>query len=358
MLAIARRLEMNPLIDGATDYIAHNFSGNLMGLIIGYLLVMRTNMALDRWMEGIGEIQNMLARWRNAYSALNAFLAGKKGEPEVFYKLDNFRTRVAHWFALMSCIAIATLRAGTHLRLDHIPVRPKFGQAVRGRKKSLASCSQDDVGGHGFAKEILTVQAPGGVKILNLSVLHEPTSEEVTELEKSKDKVYTVFCWIMQAFMIEIREGRIDAPPPILTFVYSEMSNGMLGFHQALKVARVPFPFPFAQMVACALGMWLFCLPFYIDVFSHMVFMTTITCFILPVAYVGLNSISVELEAPFGVAENNVDIEERHEAFVCFIEDMLMLPMNPPRSENATIENAIIKGSGKWKVNTPAASST
>ena len=37
-------------------------------------------------------------------------------------------------------------------------------------------------------------------------------------------------------------------PPPILSRVYQELSNAMLGFNSAMKVATTPFPFPYAQL--------------------------------------------------------------------------------------------------------------
>merc|ERR1719272_2493105 len=98
--------------------------------------------------------------------------------------------------------------------------------------------------------------------------------------------------------------------------VYSELSAGLLSYHQALKLARTPFPFPFSQMVLVILIALFICTPFYIDVFTKVVALTPIVCFVVPICYYGLNLISVELEAPFGIGANSIEIEERHEKFV------------------------------------------
>ena len=42
---------------------------------------------------------------------------------------------------------------------------------------------------------------------------------------------------------------KLMTPPPVLSRVYQELSNGMLGFNQSLKLADVPFPFIFAQIL-------------------------------------------------------------------------------------------------------------
>ena len=47
-------------------------------------------------------------------------------------------------------------------------------------------------------------------------------------------------------------------PPPIQSRMYQEMSNGMLGFNNAMKIHDTPFPFPWLQIVSSLL-LFLFC---------------------------------------------------------------------------------------------------
>ena len=49
---------------------------------------------------------------------------------------------------------------------------------------------------------------------------------------------------------VRCKEGGLNMPPPIVSRIYQELSNGSIGFHQAQKIARVPFPFPYAQLLA------------------------------------------------------------------------------------------------------------
>jgi len=136
----------------------------------------------------------------------------------------------------------------------------------------------------------------------------------------------------------------VDTPPPITTRIFGELTDGMLGFQQALKVAQVPFPFPFAQAVGMALLMLYMLLPFYIDMFTKQVVLTPIIAFVLPMVYCGMNAIAVELEEPFGTDLNDVDIDERHEAFICWMVDVLSLPVEPPVSPDNRMERDVLLG--------------
>ena len=53
---------------------------------------------------------------------------------------------------------------------------------------------------------------------------------------------------LIRCITVRQREGGVAVPPPILSRVYQELSNAMLGFNSAMKVATTPFPFPYAQL--------------------------------------------------------------------------------------------------------------
>ena len=45
--------------------------------------------------------------------------------------------------------------------------------------------------------------------------------------------------------------------------MYQELSNGMLGFYNCLKIADVPFPLPYAQLLGLLLIAFSCLIPFY-----------------------------------------------------------------------------------------------
>lgn len=175
---------------------------------------------------------------------------------------------------------------------------------------------------------------------------HGPAQRGYAQIEQCKkhDKPNVLAVWIIQGVIIMIRKGLLDVPPPLISRIFQEMSNGMLGFNQAHKVAMVPFPFPFAQMVSWLLMILYVFMPFYIDLFTQNPGFTPLACFLLPMVYCALNTISVELEEPFGTDDNDVDIEIRHEDFLWLLVDVLRAPKTPPTENGYDLERSILRG--------------
>lgn len=337
------------------QFIVHSFSIQTIAVVIGYLLVVRTNMALGRWMDGISEIQLMISKWGDAYDALSGFFAGRSTTctPEMRTRILNFRVRTAHWFSLMSCLAFATLRRSGEKEdpvppeewLDSVPIKEMFGGGPTMKAKSFSkSRSKSLLGDTAFQEAEKKAQEEKLIEGLDLLVLATPTAEEVRLLSMAHDKVSTICLWIIQSIILEIRAGTLDTPPPIVSRVFQEISNGMLGFNQAHKVAMTPFPFPFAQMVSLLLVMLYIAMPFYIDMFTKNPVVTPIISFLLPSCYCGLNRIAIELEEPFGTDANDVNIEVRHEEFLMMLVDVLRHPDCSPVTADFHVEEKILRG--------------
>lgn len=366
-LAIFRKLDMTPGVLGSEDYLDSSFASFILGTTIGYLLVMRVNMALDRWMTAMTEIEVMLSRWADAYNALTSFFAGKREHQE---RIHLFRIRTAHWFTLMACLVFGTLRGRGLKSLKHLEIRPLYPLealpttfARRSSLRSQISVSHQQSSG----KSSVMSDSPAVQRHLSkastarfaartgrdhLVVLHAPSAEEVALLEPSSDKVNTICLWIIQAIMAEVRAKVLDAPPPIVTRVFQEISEGMAGFQQAWKVAMVPFPFPFSQVMALILSVLYITFPFYIDTFTKNVILTPIMCFIVPVCYSALNQLSIELEDPFAYHVNDIELEHMNREFVAIIEDTLWgslePPMQPGRALEFNVEQGILNERGEY----------
>jgi predicted membrane chloride channel (bestrophin family) len=320
---------------------------------VGYLLVMRTNIALERWMSAMSQVEVMLSRWADAYNALNSFFAGKKASEEEMERIQLFRIRIAHWFSIMACLAFSTLRARSLRSLKDIPIQPRYPlnglptqlqrrttrQSFRAPRSQSSAASLDCVTA---TDPRVKTSSPSGRE--PLVVLHAPSPEEVRLLEPSSDKVNTVCLWIIQSIMIEVRAKTLDSPPPIVTRVFQEISSGMLGFQQAHKVAMVPFPFPFSQMVALLLWAVYITFPFFIDIFTKNIIITPVLSFVLATCYSCINQLSIELEDPFGYSYNEIDVEIMNNAFNTLLEDTLWGPLEPPVGKTHDLERTIRDG--------------
>eukprot|EP00971_Amphidinium_carterae_P224640 4456582-Amphidinium_carterae.1 len=68
--------------------------------------------------------------------------------------------------------------------------------------------------------------------------------------------------WLLELVMEGIDEGVVQAPPPIVSRAFQEFSNGMVAFHDGMKLGTTPFPFPYTQITATMLLSHLFVTPF------------------------------------------------------------------------------------------------
>merc|ERR1719491_1500206 len=94
-LAMTICREMEVVMDDLGDYLEHPLGIKTIATVTGLLLAMRTGMALDRWMDGISQVQLMLSKWGDAFIALSGFFSHKQGDEDVRTRILNFRVRIA-----------------------------------------------------------------------------------------------------------------------------------------------------------------------------------------------------------------------------------------------------------------------
>lgn len=305
-------------------YIEDAFGGQILAVTIGYLLVMRTNMALARWMDGTSQVQLMLSKWMDAYTYIDGFFATVV-DPVNKDRITRARIKIGHYFSLMSCLSLATFLEGSHADISDLPILAKF--PPNSKQRSFKGDSASNSGA------------------TSLLVLHAPTADEVNCLNAASDKVGCCALWITQALMMEVRDDMLDTPAPILLRAFQELANGMLGFHQSQKIAMAPFPFPFSQLVTYLLSFLYGMMPLYIDMFTKSVALTPVICFFFGIAFSGLNQLAVELEEPFAADVNSADLQDRHSHFIEVIDDILVGALaGPPISKSGSLERTILDG--------------
>merc|ERR1712185_331450 len=54
---------------------------------------------------------------------------------------------------------------------------------------------------------------------------------------------------IVRLISKRLNEGGLAMPPPIVSRIYQEIALGNTAFHQALKISRIRFPFPYQQLL-------------------------------------------------------------------------------------------------------------
>lgn len=243
--------------------------------LVGFMIVFRTSMAYAKFWEGCTMLYKMRAEWMDACSSLLSFtkFATQPGEEKVV----RFRHLLVRLFSMLHALALAEIEDSSSDALEDVTA---------------------------FRYDLID---PESIDSQSLEVIRH-----------SEGKVDLVFHWIQQLVVENMQNpatgesGALRVPPPILSRAFQELSNGMLCFQEAIKVSSVPFPFPYAQTCDCLLVIhWLitpvvtcqwFSSPWYAGAFS----------FIIVFIFWVLNSISVEIENPFGADPNDIDCEAFH----------------------------------------------
>ena len=129
-------------------------------------------------------------------------------------------------------------------------------------------------------------------------------------------QVHYIMTRVIRLVSQRISEGGMAAPPPVVSRVYQELSNGLLGFQQAKKVADIPFPFPYAQIVQYLQLAFVISCPFVVMSFVSDAAPAMIFTFLAVFCYVSLNEVATELEDPFGTDPNDLPLHRLHLRFV------------------------------------------
>jgi len=130
-----------------------------------------------------------------------------------------------------------------------------------------------------------------------------------------QDQVFLVYTWVQDVLIRRASTGGLKVPPPICTRIFQELSAGMLGYNNCIKIVNTKFPFPYAQLTT--LGLALFALSFGVvmDVFVENWVLATSFSFISVSGYYWINEIAIALENPFGQEHNDLPLTQFQQQF-------------------------------------------
>lgn len=231
--------------------------------LVGFLTVFRTSQAYARFWDGCTYMHNMRAEWFDACASLVAFCKYADAPDEVVLGFQHILIRL---FSLLHAVALADIEdSGSK---DH--------KAVAAFKYELVDATALD-------------------------------DESLKAVKKSHAKVEMVFQWIQQLIVENIDNNVLRIPAPILSRAFQEIANGMIAFHDAMKISTVPFPFPYAQTCECLLLLHWICTPFVVSQYVSTPWWGAVFSFLQVFVYWSLNAIAIEIENPFGLDANDID---------------------------------------------------
>eukprot|EP00929_Paragymnodinium_shiwhaense_P112018 TRINITY_DN8026_c0_g1_i1.p1 TRINITY_DN8026_c0_g1~~TRINITY_DN8026_c0_g1_i1.p1 ORF type:complete len:651 (+),score=93.66 TRINITY_DN8026_c0_g1_i1:245-1954(+) len=233
--------------------------------LVGFAVVFRSKIAYERFWAGATSTHQMRAEWFDACSAVIAFTKHSK-EPEE--KLRRFKHLLVRLFSMLHALALGEIEDST---------------------------SDDFLDIEAFKLDLIDV---GGIDDESLRTMMHCTS-----------KVELCFQWIQQLIVENIATGVLSIPPPILSRVFQELANGMVQFHEGVKISTIPFPFPYAQTCDLLLMLHWLVTPVVITYWVEASVWACLFSFTSVFILWSLHTISVEIQNPFGQDANDLDEE-------------------------------------------------
>lgn len=171
--------------------------------MLGFLVIFLTSQSYNRYWDGCTLTHQMMGQWYDSCSSLLAFA---KMSTHSEFAVEEFQHTCVRLFSMLHALALS----------------------------DLEDISDEDRGSHpGFDLELIDARVMDHFSLLAIKQQHH--------------KVELVFHWLQSFIVKNQARGLLNIPAPILTRSFQEMGQGMLKFHEALKIAKIPFPLPYTQ---------------------------------------------------------------------------------------------------------------
>eukprot|EP00931_Biecheleriopsis_adriatica_P072741 TRINITY_DN47155_c0_g1_i1.p1 TRINITY_DN47155_c0_g1~~TRINITY_DN47155_c0_g1_i1.p1 ORF type:complete len:555 (-),score=87.97 TRINITY_DN47155_c0_g1_i1:187-1851(-) len=325
---------LQALVDEGVEYapsVPHQYGMQALGAIVTFAVVFRTNLGWQRYWEAITQLHFMYSKWADAYAQFCGFAVttieqtlkkGGAGSAEKAERVRDMQERLEADFVLLSAMASDRLAKGDCARMEKRSDSKMPWARLVVMRESVYSDGNDGTGATTLPvlkiddKPVHGEESPWENSFEILRVIPDKKLKMLIDVT---DRTGIVMNWLIRK-LAKISPD-INIAPPIQSRMYQELSNGMLGFSNALKIADVPFPFPYAQLLMIILCVWTCFIPLYVMQFTQSFFIGPIMAFLLFVGVWCLNDLATELENPFGSDSNDICLIDFHTRFTETIKD-------------------------------------
>eukprot|EP00421_Protoceratium_reticulatum_P019659 CAMPEP_0168391986 /NCGR_PEP_ID=MMETSP0228-20121227/18266_1 /TAXON_ID=133427 /ORGANISM="Protoceratium reticulatum, Strain CCCM 535 (=CCMP 1889)" /LENGTH=613 /DNA_ID=CAMNT_0008405315 /DNA_START=95 /DNA_END=1934 /DNA_ORIENTATION=+ len=268
---ILKYAEVHALL-GFDQFLAlYNIKGTAYGAfssLLGFLVVFRTSQAYSRYWSGGGLMQQMCGSWFDACSSLVAFCRMSKAPSDQVMRFQHTMMRL---FSILNALALTSLQGADE----------EDYESLERRLQSL---------------EIIDMESFD--------------SKTIKCIQSSGNKIELVFHWIQAVVVEHIESGVLNIAPPILSRAFNELADGMVKFHDCMKISLVPFPFPYSQTTLFLLICHWAITPVMICTWTAQPVLAFLFSFLVVLCFWSLYAIAGELENPFGDDANDLDAVE------------------------------------------------
>jgi len=231
--------------------------------LIGFMTVFRTGQAYVRFAEGTMLIHQILGDWHDATSTLVAFCRYSEADKEL---VVSFQQKLVRLMSLLNAMILGELEGDD--------------------SAEMAATRWELIDVSGLDRRLLAL------------------------LARSKSRPEIVFQWVQNEIVDNIKTGVLTIPPPLLTRAFQELANGMMKYHDAAKLARVPFPLPYTIVVEMLLAIYAVVTPIVMSTWAEHVGWGALFSFVLVFVVWSMHVLALELENPYGLDANDLDMSE------------------------------------------------
>ncbi len=142
-------------------------------------------------------------------------------------------------------------------------------------------------------------------KLVNLASL---LPEEAELLEPSTNRPLALMHWMVVSVSERWETGGFRCAPPVIARVFTNYNDCMNAYNRARKVARTPFPFPYAQLTMAFLLIGQITIPALFVFFVRDQPTSAILAGVATWMYFAMHQVAVELEDPYGYDWNDLPL--------------------------------------------------
>jgi len=314
--------------DDGNRLFEHPYAFQLFGLVFGYMSVARLNISINRYFEGVTNIKVMHSKWGDA--ALQIVVFDRLTDDNMSLYDEPFCMHIMHQFKQLSALATIFLHGEAMKRptppaekrqkskmpipLGEVGRRPSTldhaVHVVKAESKALA---------HGMAEALHTHE--------DMIELHAQfNAAELEYFDGVHSLVEAQISRILRSITTRHQAGGVKAPPPIVSRVFQELSNGVLAYNNACKMKEVPVPFALVHFGAVLLAFFNFTAPVVIACFTGNLAMSIVSAIIVVSGFSALWLVANELEDPFGYDANDMPMIRYHNEFCEFLDNTTRRP--------------------------------
>eukprot|EP00322_Chrysochromulina_rotalis_P001240 CAMPEP_0115851404 /NCGR_PEP_ID=MMETSP0287-20121206/12466_1 /TAXON_ID=412157 /ORGANISM="Chrysochromulina rotalis, Strain UIO044" /LENGTH=526 /DNA_ID=CAMNT_0003305439 /DNA_START=109 /DNA_END=1689 /DNA_ORIENTATION=- len=352
--------------ENSDEFLAHPYTFQLVGLVFGYISVYRLTISYNRYWEGVTMVKNMHSKWADACGQVISFDRSRSCECDL--TTDPFCCHVVRLFSQMSAMATMRLHIiepGESMLFDKL-------QATNAETAQLKPLQEQEshsttrLGGS-FSRKRIVPESPKLVssknvlqaaqdqqakealgEVAQVGMRHGESRRKATKTDKVNElaagispaerrllaavpcPVFATAQRIQRAIITRLHAQGMRAPPPIVSRIFQEISNGLLAYNNATKMKEIPVPFAYVQLNAIFLNLFAIVLaPIAIASFTPTLWLSLVTTAVTTISFFAIFIVANEMEDPFGNEATDMPMIEYHEEFcasLCAIMTNAWLP--------------------------------